>query len=74
MGKATDGQNDFLVYLLKFESDTATSKNIAIIVNILVYCGSQTEINIWKYTDLIVLIIMQETLIILQGTTKTYQK
>ena len=33
-GKVTDGQNEFffLVYLLKIESDTATSKNIAIII------------------------------------------
>ena len=32
-GKATDGQKEFLflVHLLKFESDTAKSKNIAII-------------------------------------------
>jgi len=33
VGKATDGQNDFffLVHLLKFESDTATLKDISII-------------------------------------------
>jgi len=31
-GKTTDGQKEFfLVHLLKFESDTATSKNIAVI-------------------------------------------
>jgi len=35
--KATDGQKElFLVHLLKLESDTATSKNIAIIIDIIV--------------------------------------
>ena len=31
VGKSTDGHNDFLVNLLKFESDTSTSNDIAII-------------------------------------------